>query len=56
MGEKTDPIEQRSLKLEEIRQLGHDPYPHHYETSHTVAELVGRFSQKSAQELEQEQV
>ncbi len=56
MGEKTDPIEQRCLKLEDIRKLGHDPYPHHYEASPTVAELVGRFSQKSAQELEQERV
>ncbi len=56
MGDKSDPFEQRCLKLEEIRKLGHDPYPHHYETSHTVAELVRRFSKKSAQELEQEQV
>ncbi len=56
MGDKSDPIEQRCLKLEEIRKLGHDPYPHHYETSHTVAELVEQFSKISAQELEQEQV
>ena len=40
MGDKTELIEQRSEKLEEIRQLGHDPYPHKYELSHTVAELV----------------
>jgi len=56
MGDKTDLIEQRSQKLEEIRKLGHDPYPHRYELSHTVAELVHEFSQKSGQELEQEEV
>jgi len=56
MGDKTDLVEQRSQKLEEIRKLGHDPYPHRYELSHTVAELVHEFSQKSGQELEQEEV
>ncbi|MCH6568736.1 MAG: lysine--tRNA ligase [Acidobacteria bacterium] len=56
MGDKTDLIEQRSQKLEEIRKLGHDPYPHRYELSHTVAELVHEFSKKSGQELEQEEV
>jgi len=56
MGEKSDLVEQRSQKLEEIRKLGHDPYPHKYELSHTVAELVEKFSPKTAQELEQEQV
>jgi len=56
MGDKIDLIEQRSQKLEEIRKLGHDPYPHRYELSHTVAELVHEFSKKSGQELEQEEV
>ena len=56
MGEKTELIEQRSQKLEEIRQLGHDPYPHKYELSHTVAELVHEFSKRSGEELEQEEV
>ena len=56
MGEKTDLIEQRSLKLEEIRKLGIDPYPHKYELSHTVAELVNQFSKKSGEELGQEKV
>ena len=50
MGDKTELIEQRSEKLEEIRQLGHDPYPHKYELSHTVAELVHEFSKRSGQE------
>ena len=56
MGDQTDLIEQRGLKLEEIRKLGHDPYPNHYEIGQTVAELVHRFSERSAQELEQEPV
>jgi len=56
MGDNIDLIEQRSQKLEEIRKLGHDPYPHRYELSHTVAELVHEFSKKSGQELEQEEV
>ena len=56
MGDNTDLIEQRSQKLEEIRKLGHDPYPHRYELSHTVAQLVHEFSKKSGQELEQEEV
>ena len=56
MDEKTDPVVQRCQKLEEIRKLGYDPYPHRYEVSHTIAELVERFSDKSAEELEQESV
>ena len=56
MGDKTDLIEQRSQKLADICKLGHDPYPHRYELSHTVAELVHEFSKTSGPELEQEEV
>ncbi len=48
----TDPVEQRRRKLAEIKELGCDPYPHRYELSHEVSDLVRRFSSSSTEELE----
>ncbi len=53
MSRDTDLIQQRLHKLEEIRKLGHDPYPHKYELTHTPRELIQEFSGKSAEELKQ---
>jgi len=44
----------RVQKLQQIQELGFDPYPTHYRYTHTVAQAVGQFSSKSAEELEQE--
>ncbi len=48
----TDPIQQRRLKLEELRALGVDPYPHKFEFTHTVSEIVSQFSEIDGERLE----
>src|SRR6476620_3256877 len=48
-----DSLEQiRIQKLREIQELGDDPYPTFYQTTHTLAGVVKEFSDKSAEELE----
>ena len=51
---ESDVVRQRHSKLEGIRDLGHDLYPHKYELTHSIPELLRLFSEKSAEELEQE--
>ncbi len=50
----TDPILQRRLKLEELKKLGVDPYPHKFELSHTVSQIVSGFGERSGEDLEKE--
>lgn len=52
MSEAPDHIQQRYSKLEQIQQLGHDPYPHKFERTHTVEELVDQLGDVSSEELE----
>ncbi len=52
MSEAPDHIEQRYSKLEQIRQLGHDTYPHRFERTHTIEGLVEEFGDVSSEELE----
>ena len=52
----TDPVEQRLRKLAEIKRLGYDPYPHRYDRTHEVTDLVQQFSSKRSDELEGEEV
>jgi lysyl-tRNA synthetase class 2 len=42
----------RVQKLQQIRDLGIDPYPTHYRYTHTVPQVVEQFSAKTAEELE----
>ena len=56
MGEKKDLVEQRAQKLEEIQKLGHEPYPHQYLMTHSVAQLVEAYSGTSAEDLEKEPI
>ncbi len=51
MTDKRDLIQQRYTKLDKIRELGYDPYPHRYEFTHSVAELVQLFSSRSTADL-----
>ncbi|MFB3902634.1 MAG: lysine--tRNA ligase [Acidobacteriota bacterium] len=52
MSEQTNRYE----KLEEIRRLGFDAYPHKFNWTHTVPQLLDLFSSKSAEELEHQPV
>jgi lysyl-tRNA synthetase class 2 len=52
----TDLIQQRQKKLEDLKALGLDPYPHRFEFTHTVGKLVEDFLHKTGEELEEERV
>ncbi|MFQ5663109.1 MAG: lysine--tRNA ligase [Terriglobia bacterium] len=52
--EPHDQFLQRQKKLQEIEQLGYDPYPHRFDPTHTVAEIVEGFSGASAETLSAE--
>lgn len=48
-----DPLEQvRIQKLKQIQELGYDPYPTFYQNTHTLADVVKLFSEKTAEDLE----
>ncbi len=49
-----DQILERRRSLEEIIQLGFDPYSHKFDRTHTISRLVELYSSKSAEELESE--
>jgi lysyl-tRNA synthetase, class II len=42
----------RREKLARIQALGQDPYPHKYEATHGIPQILGEYSPKSAEELE----
>jgi len=54
MESKSDLIQQRYEKLTSITELGHDSYPHKYSLSHSIPQIVQEFSDKSAEELEEQ--
>jgi lysyl-tRNA synthetase class 2 len=54
IGDENDQIEQRRRTLDEIIQLGLDPYPHKFERTHSISQLVHQFSNKTGEELESE--
>src|SRR4030095_637900 len=47
-----DQMRERARSLEQIVQLGFDPYPHKFERTHNISQIVEQFSQKSGNELE----
>ena len=53
--EPHDQFIQRQKKLKEIQQLGHDPYPHRFDATHTVAETVAHHANTPAETLAAEQ-
>jgi lysyl-tRNA synthetase class 2 len=53
MEHETNPLVQRRVKLEELKRQGHDPYPHKFDFSHTLAEVHDRWGMTPAPELEQ---
>ncbi len=54
--EPLDQYLQRQKKRKEIEALGHDPYPHKFEFTHTTAEVLERHAQATAPELAAEKV
>jgi lysyl-tRNA synthetase class 2 len=54
--EPLDQFEQRRKKLDEIRKLGFDPYPREFRWTHAAAELVSRYSDTPAADLEAKRV
>jgi lysyl-tRNA synthetase, class II len=48
--------EQRKLNLEAITRLGFAAYPHKFDTTHTVTQLVDSHTAKTAAELENPKV
>jgi len=54
--EPLDQYFQRQKKLKEIEALGHDPYPHKFDFTHTPAEILARYGQHTAAQLEADKV
>jgi lysyl-tRNA synthetase class 2 len=48
--------ELRREKLQQIEALGRQVYPHKFEATHTVPEILGRFNERTGEELERERV
>jgi lysyl-tRNA synthetase, class II len=46
----------RRAKLKEIEALGQQSYPHRYETTHTVPQILEQYSGRSGEELEKQRV
>jgi lysyl-tRNA synthetase class 2 len=51
-----DLLRQRHERLEQIRQLGFEPYGHAFDYTHTLPQILSEFSSKSAEELTGQQV
>jgi lysyl-tRNA synthetase, class II len=49
-----DQIEERRRSLEQIIQLGFDPYPHSFHGTHSISAIVRQFTTKTGEELEAE--
>ena len=54
--EPKDQFEQRLTKLEQLRKLGLNPYPHEFRWTATAADLVEKYGNSSAVELETQKI
>ena len=54
--QKPDLIGQRYTKLEQIKQLGHAAYPHSYNFSHTLPQILDAYQGWSKEQLEAERI
>jgi len=54
MENPTNPLDQRRLKLEDLKRRGYDPYPRKFDYSHTLAEIRKSFDAATAAELQAE--
>jgi len=53
-GDDNDQIEERRSSLEQIIQLGVDPYPHKFDRTHSISQIVREFGNKPGEALESE--
>src|SRR4029079_4506766 len=53
---ESDQLRQRRANFEELQKLGIQPYPHQFEPTHTVSELVPAHRQATGETLEAEKV
>ena len=49
---ESDLLRQRRANFEALARLGLDPYPHQFQRTHAIAELVAAYGQKSKEEIE----
>jgi lysyl-tRNA synthetase class 2 len=56
MENRTNLLEQRHFKLEELKRLGLDPYPHKFEYSHALGQIRESFDSTPGPELEERKV
>jgi len=54
--EPQDLILQRQKKLQAIVELGFEPYPRKFETTHTLPEIVARYSGSTTEQLEAQRI
>ena len=54
--ERSTLINQRIAKLEKLRSLGVEAYPHQFVQSHSLGEVIDRYSQLSAEELKKKPI
>jgi lysyl-tRNA synthetase class 2 len=50
--EESDQVAQRRANLEQLKQLGVDPYPHRFDAQATIASIVAEHGAKSGEELD----
>ena len=53
MEKQTNLLEQRRFKLAELKRLGHDPYPHRFDYTHTLGQVRANLDAASAAELQE---
>ena len=54
--DRSEQVRQRRANFEELAKLGVDPYPHVFERTHTVRDLVDAHDKKAREELEAERI
>ena len=54
--QKPDLIGQRYAKLEQVKQLGHAAYPHSYNFSHTLRQILDAYQGRSKEQLDAERI
>jgi lysyl-tRNA synthetase class 2 len=53
MEKQTNLLEQRRFKLAELKRLGHDPYPHRFDYTHTLGQVRANLDAASTAELQE---